>query len=97
MQPLQLQVWLPPQQNTVAGSQGSSGKNENGPHREQHHWRWGLVRGSASLGVGFGVSEAQARSSGSLSVLPADPDVELSATSPAPHLPACHHNNGLNL
>ncbi|EDL76495.1 rCG49514 [Rattus norvegicus] len=31
-----------------------------------------------------------------------DPDVELSATSPAPHLPACHHaafpgNKGLSL
>lgn len=56
MQPLQLQVWLPPQQNTVAGSQGSSGKNENGPHgltgssiigdgallEEVHHLGWAL-------------------------------------------------------
>jgi hypothetical protein len=35
-------------------------------------------------------------------LLPADPDRELSATSPVPYLPACHHvschdDNGLNL
>lgn len=38
----------------------------------------------------------------SLFVLPVDPDVELSVTSPAPCLPSSHHashhaNNGINL
>ena len=34
----------------------------------------------------------------SLFVLPVDPDVELSVTSPAPCLPACHNaDNGLTL
>jgi hypothetical protein len=37
-----------------------------------------------------------------LFLLPVDPEVELSAPSPAPRLPACNHvschdNNGLNL
>jgi hypothetical protein len=41
--------------------------------------------------VGFGVSNAQARPSVSVFLLPVDPDVELSATSPAPCLPACQH------
>ena len=60
-----------------------------------------------SLGVGFEVAEAQVRPSGLLCLPaacaePVDPDVELSATSPAPSLPAwrrvsCHDDNGLNL
>ena len=57
-----------------------------------------------SLGRGFEVSDVQARCSVSLSLflLPADPDVELSAPSPAPCLSAhyhasCHDDNGLNL
>ena len=55
-----------------------------------------------SLRVGFGASEAQARQSGSLFLLPADPDAELLAPSPAPHLPAHlhvphHDDNGLTL
>jgi len=63
--------------------------------------RYGLIRGSVSLGTGLESPEALARPSSSLS-LPAtmDPDVELSATSPAPCLPECHHaschdDNGL--
>jgi hypothetical protein len=44
-----------------------------------------------SLRVGFEVSKVQARPSGSLFLLSADPDVELSASSPASCLPACHH------
>lgn len=71
--------------------------------------RYGLVRidvtffgGNVPLRVGFGVSKAQARPSGSLFLLPVDPDIELSANSPTPHLPEYHHSprhndNGLNL
>jgi hypothetical protein len=65
--------------------------------------RCGLVRGSASVKeVDFEVSEVQDRPSGFLFLLPADTDVELSASCPAPCLPACHHashhdSNGLNL
>lgn len=57
-------------------------------------------RGSMSLRVGFEVSEAQARPSGSLSLflLPVDLDIEFSASSPAPCLhsghPAHHADNG---
>ena len=55
-----------------------------------------------SLGVGFEVSDVHARPNVSLILLLVEPEVELSATSPAPCLPACHHaslpgNNGLNL
>ena len=57
-----------------------------------------------SLGMSFEVSEAQTRTSPSplfLFLLPADPNVELLATSPAPCLPACchvpHHDSGLQL
>ena len=57
-----------------------------------------------SLCMGFEVSEAQVRPSVAriLFLLPADSDVELSATSPAPCLPVCHHafhhdNNELSL
>lgn len=53
-----------------------------------------------SLGVGFRVSNAQARCSVSLFLLSADLDSELSATFTAHCLPACHHashNNELNL
>lgn len=49
-----------------------------------------------SLGVGFGVSEAQVRSSVSLFLLFVDPDIGLSATSSAPCLPACHHASHLD-
>lgn len=47
--------------------------------------------------VGFGVSEAQARSSVCLFLLSADRDVELSASSLAPRLPAMfpHDNNSI--
>jgi hypothetical protein len=56
----------------------------------------GLAGGSVSLGMGFEVSGP-----GSLSLLP-ELNVELSATSAAPRLPACHDashhdDNGLNL
>ena len=56
-----------------------------------------------SLGVGFGVSNAQVKPSISLFLLSADPDIELSAPSPAPCLPAYYHasshheDNGLSL
>lgn len=54
--------------------------------------RCGLIGESVSLwgwGVGFEVSNAQARPRArSLFLLAADPDVELSVTSPAPRLPA---------
>ena len=51
----------------------------------------------------FEVSEAQARPSVSLSLLPTHPDVDLSVASPAPWLPpaclhaSCHDDNGLSL
>lgn len=52
--------------------------------------------------LGFGVWNAQARPSDSLSSCSLlDPDVEFSATSPEPSLLICHfascHDNGLNL
>ena len=55
-----------------------------------------------SVGMVFEVSNAQARPLVTLFLLPADLDVELSDTSPAPSLLAYHHashhdNNGLNL
>jgi hypothetical protein len=56
-----------------------------------------------SQGVGFKVLDIQAWPvSLCLFLLPADPDVALSATSTAPWLPACHQasrhdDNGLNL
>jgi hypothetical protein len=64
--------------------------------------RSGLDGGSVFLEVDFEVSKAQARPSVSLFLLPTDPDVELSATSPTSCVPACHHvshhnDNGLNL
>lgn len=42
-----------------------------------------------SLGIDFRVSNAQARPSVCSSLLPADLDVELPATSPGPCLPVC--------
>ena len=93
--------------NTICG-----GLNENDPTGSKEvalleMWtcwsRCGFVGTCASLGVGFEVSDAQARPSVALLfLLPADPDVELSAASPVPCLPTCHHgshhdNNGLNL
>jgi hypothetical protein len=55
-----------------------------------------------SLGAGFGLSKAQARPMGFLFLLFRNPDVELSATSPAACLPvSCHvpynDENGPNL
>ena len=55
-----------------------------------------------SLGVGFKDSDAQAKPGVALFQLPADPDVELSATSPVPCLTAHHHashheDNRLNI
>ena len=41
--------------------------------------RYDLVGGSVSLGLSFGVSNVQARPSGSLFLLLTDPDVELAA------------------
>jgi hypothetical protein len=54
------------------------------------------------MGVGFEVSDAQARPSVSLFLLPANLDVEFLVPSLAPYLPVCHHafhhdDNGLNL
>ena len=54
-------------------------------------------------GIYFEVSESQARTSGSFSMLPtADPDLYLLTSSPAPCLPGCchashHDDKGLNL
>jgi hypothetical protein len=56
-----------------------------------------------SLGMGFEISEDQARPSGSLSFLwPTDLGLEFSSTSLAPHMCACYHapyhdDSGLNL
>ena len=50
--------------------------------------RCGLCRESVSLGVGFKVSRVHAKPRVSLLLLLANQDVELSATSPAPCLPA---------
>ena len=55
-----------------------------------------------SVGVGFGVSNAQVRLRVSLFLLPVHLDVELSAASPAPRLPTgcrtSHHDDDeLNL
>jgi hypothetical protein len=55
-----------------------------------------------SFGVDFEVSNAQARLSVSLFLLPADLGVEREATSSVPCLPTCHHaschdNNEVNL
>ena len=52
--------------------------------------------------VGFGISDAQVKPNASLLLPPADPCVELSATSLAPHLLMCqyasgHDDNGLSL
>jgi hypothetical protein len=67
------------------------GLNENCPHRIKETSaveRCGLAERSVSLGGG----------GGELFLLSADPDVELSTTSPAPCLPATFHDNkGLNL
>ena len=62
--------------------------------------RCGLVDGQMSFEEGLEISKVCA--SPSLSGVPADPDVELSALSPALYLPAhhhapCHDDNGLNL
>ena len=46
--------------------------------------RCGLVEGSVSLGVDFGISKAQASPNGSFFLLPLNPDAEFSAASPAP-------------
>jgi hypothetical protein len=53
-------------------------------------------------GVGFMLSEAQARPTGSLFLLPTNPEVEPSALTSSSCLPAyrhasCHDNKGLDL
>ena len=53
--------------------------------------RSGFIRGTVSLGMGFVVSNSQARPTISLFMLPVDPDLELSTTSLGPCLPACHY------
>jgi hypothetical protein len=73
--------------------------NENGSHMFigsvtlfEKIRRRGLVGGSVPGGMGFEGSEAQAGlMTHSLLLLPANPDVELSATSPAPCLSTCWH------
>ena len=63
----------------------------NGPYRLLGSGtisRNGIVRGSMSLGMDVAVSNAQAIQV-SLFLLPTDPDVELSASSPAPCLSVC--------
>lgn len=87
----------------------SGGLNEHGPDRLKGHgtiktsrhvgWsRCGFVKWNMSLGVGFIVSSAQSRTSGSLFLLPAEPDLKPCL---ALCLPACHqasqHDNELNL
>lgn len=55
----------------------------------------GLVGGSTSLGVGSGISNAQARPVIPLSLLSTNPNVELS-TSPTLRLPSCQHASCLD-
>jgi hypothetical protein len=51
--------------------------------------RCDFVEGSVPLGVGFEVSDTQARIvADGLFLMPADPDIELSAPLPVPCLPA---------
>ena len=62
--------------------------------------RCGLVRETVSLGVGFGVSDAQARPSVSLCLLPMGPDEELSvyfSNTLSPYHASCHDDNRPNL
>jgi hypothetical protein len=61
-----------------------------------------LLEEMCHCGVGFEVLDAQASPSVSVSSDALDLHVELSAPSPAPRLPACHHvphrdDKGLNL
>lgn len=61
-----------------------------------------LFGGRASLKVDFGISNAQARLSVSLFLLPDDSDAELSIPSPEPRLPvgsyaSCYDDNRLRL
>jgi hypothetical protein len=51
---------------------------------------YSFVRGSLSFGVGFGVSNVQAKPNVSSYLLLMDPDVELSAA-PVPCLAVCPH------
>jgi hypothetical protein len=53
--------------------------------------RCGFVGGGVSLRVDFRVSKAQANPSVLLFLLSVDREEELSVTSPAPCLLACHH------
>lgn len=64
--------------------------------------KWQIVGGIVSLGVDFGVSNAQVNPGVILIQLFMDPGIELSDASPALHLPVCHQashcdENGLNL
>lgn len=85
--------------------QGCDRLVENGPHRPIGGGtmrKCCLIGRRMSLGVGFKVSDAQARPNVTLSLLfPASTDTELLANSPALCLPVCHHaswtdKNGLN-
>ena len=72
----------------------TSGLNENDLWRSIGSGTLGgvaLLEEVCHWGAGFEVSEAQARPSIILFLLPVDQDVELSAPSLAPCLPACHH------
>jgi hypothetical protein len=88
---------------TASNDELYGGLNENGPQKLEKMSvfesirRYGLVGGSVLLGMGFKVSEAQARPSVSLFLLSEVLNVELSAP-PAPCLPACHHTfpHGVN-
>ena len=75
-------------------------------NRDEEMWpylsRCGLTGGRVLLEVGFGVSDGQARPNVTLFLLPENPDIELSAISPAPCLSGCchtshHADNGRNL
>ena len=57
------------------------------PYRES----MALLKEVCHLGVGFEISEAQARPKSSLSLLPVNPDLEVLATSPASCLPVYRH------
>lgn len=82
--------------------------NKNGPHRcigSGTFRRYGLVGRSVSLEVGATLKFQKLKpdvAASCLFLLPLDPNVELSATSPVPCLPVYHHafyqdGNGLNL
>jgi len=71
--------------------------NENGLHGEWYYWRCALVGGSLSLREGFEVSEAQARSSVTLSSRYRTLSFSLAPYLPFYHHVSCNDGNGLNL